>query len=212
MATFDTYSYYVTICYIGVYASIFIIAALFSVYDVYVNHSKPRTTRSTEEEEENLKPPSLQASTLQIEHAAIQQSTTHRQTDHPDRLCGDIGCFKFIKLFFKSLWIKKSIYFSLIPHLFDQGTDFGVIWMYYAAMRQHQGTGSDTSVNYAAIFWCSIAVIVIHKAISCCVIYALTESICSVILQLFDLMMVKAIYSNYKSKTNQPGNSQKLLQ
>eukprot|EP01083_Nonionella_stella_P066675 175808_1 len=210
MASIDTYSYYVTICYIGLYASIFILAALFSVYDVYVKHSKPMTTRSTEEEEENLKSSSLHTNTLQIEHADIQKSTTHSQRDHSDRFCGDIGCFKFLKLFFKSLWIKKSIYFSLIPHLFDQGTDFGVIWTYYAAMRQHHG--SDTSINYVAIFWCSITVIAIHKVISCSVIYALTESICSVILQFFDLMMVKAIYSNYKSKTNEPGNSQKLLQ
>eukprot|EP01083_Nonionella_stella_P278066 945484_1 len=79
-------------------------------------------------------------------------------------------------------------------------------------MQQQQVTGSETSINHAAIFWCSITVIVIHKVVSCSVIYALTTSIFSVILQFFDLMMVKAIYTNYKSKTNEPGNSQKLLQ
>eukprot|EP01083_Nonionella_stella_P295345 1003759_1 len=182
MTNIDTYSYYVTISYIALYALIVIIAALFSVYDVYTNHSKPH------------------------------QSTAHSQTKHRNQLCGDIGCFKFLKLFFKSLWIKKSIYFSLIPHLFDQGTDFGVIWKYYAEMRAQHGSESDPQINHAAIFWCSVAVIVAHKVISCSVIYALTESISSIILQFFDLMIVKAIYCNYKLKTNEPGNSQKLLQ
>eukprot|EP01083_Nonionella_stella_P006253 18194_1 len=206
MATFDTYSYYVTICYIGVYASIFIIAALFSAYDVYAKHSKPSkppTTLSTQpEQEEALKSPSLQTDIIQIEDLNDEQSPTQ--------------CCKFLKLFFKSLWVKKSIYLSLIPHLFDQGTDFGVIWKYYGDMQQQHSqpemAESDTTINYAAIFWCSTAVIVVHKVMSCSVIYALTESICSVILQFFDLMMVKAIYSNYKSETDEPGNSQKLLQ
>eukprot|EP01083_Nonionella_stella_P151083 482308_1 len=57
-----------------------------------------------------------------------------------------------------------------------------------------------------------IAVIVMHKIISCSVIYALSESLLNVTLQIFDLMMVKAVYLNYKLGTNEPGNSQRLLQ
>eukprot|EP01083_Nonionella_stella_P269466 911769_1 len=128
--------------------------------------------------------------------------------DNSKQKCCGIGCVNFLKVFGKSIATKKSVYLSLIPHLFDQGTDFGVIWQYYALSK----TDVSQNINYAAFFYCSIAVIIIHKLITCSVVWTLTESVRDVVLQVFDLMMVKAIYASYKSQTNEPGNAQKLLQ
>ena len=45
------------------------------------------------------------------------------------------SCFKIFKTFtkywLKSLWTKKKIYISIVPHIFDQATDAGVIYTYY---------------------------------------------------------------------------------
>ena len=37
----------------------------------------------------------------------------------------------FTKFWLKSLWCKKKVYISIVPHLFDQATDLGVIYTYY---------------------------------------------------------------------------------
>ena len=63
-----------------------------------------------------------------------------------------------------------------------------------------------------AIFSSSIAVIILHKVISCGAVYALTRNIKDVFLQFIDFMMIKAIYLNYKLNTEEPGNAQRYLQ
>eukprot|EP01083_Nonionella_stella_P054409 143604_1 len=128
-----------------------------------------------------------------------------------DKQSSSLTTAKLIKKWAKLIWIKKSVYISIIPHLFDQATDIGVIWHYYA-WTLVPGAQESKNVNFQALFISSLAVIVMHKIISCSVIYALSESFLNVTLQMFDLMMVKAVYLNYKLGTNEPGNSQRLLQ
>eukprot|EP01083_Nonionella_stella_P311787 1112881_1 len=99
--------------------------------------------------------------------------TKGKNNDDSKQKCCGIGCVKFLKIFGKSVAAKKSIYLSLIPHLFDQGTDFGVIWQYYALSK----TEVSPNINYSAFFYCSIAVISVHKLITCSVVWTLTESI-----------------------------------
>eukprot|EP01083_Nonionella_stella_P180127 641505_1 len=221
MSSLDTYSHYVTISYIAIYGSIFLFAAMYSAYDVYTTHSRHKGTKATSPDptphNEGSEP---EASPLNDEKESAQDSQTgtiaidcgdskDASTDASKQKCCGIGCINFLKMFYKSLAAKKSVYLSLIPHLFDQGTDFGVIWQYYVLWQTSQ---RNAHINYEAFFYCSIAVIIVHKLISCSVVYTLTQSICDVVLQIFDLMMVKAIYASYKSPTNDPGNSQKLLQ
>ena len=67
-------------------------------------------------------------------------------------------------------------------------------------------------INMEAVFISSIAVIVMHKLISCGAVYALTKNITDVFLQFIDFMMIKAVYLNYKLGTDEPGNAQRFLQ
>eukprot|EP01083_Nonionella_stella_P025420 69995_1 len=226
MSSLDTYSHYVTVSYIVIYGSIFLFVAVYSAYDVYITHGhvhqeKDGKTSSPDPEPHNDRT-SFEASPLNDEKESAEQSQTgtiaidcvdakDTNDDNSKHKCCGIGCVNFLKVFYKSLAAKKSIYLSLIPHLFDQGTDFGVIWQYYALWKS-DSSQTNVHINYASFFYCSISVIIIHKLVTCSVIFTLTQSICDVALQVFDLMMVKAIYASYKSQTNEPGNAQKLLQ
>eukprot|EP01084_Bolivina_argentea_P017570 32806_1 len=120
---------------------------------------------------------------------------------------------KFIKYWGKSLWTKKKIYISIVPHLFDQATDLGVIYTYYTIWNYpDQYKQENERIQMKAIFYSSIAVIIMHKTISCGAIYALTKNMFDVFLQFIDFMMIKAIYLNYKLDTKEPGNAQRYLQ
>ena len=63
-----------------------------------------------------------------------------------------------------------------------------------------------------AVFSVSIAVIILHKMVSCGAVYTLTKDMKNVFLQFIDFMMIKAIYLNYKLNTDEPGNAQRYLQ
>eukprot|EP01083_Nonionella_stella_P073054 197275_1 len=228
----DNYSQYVTISYIVIYGTIFLFVAVYSAYDVYITHHNEETTASSDLKphgkgdrgnKSDVSPPNDEQQPFQQSQTNIIDCGDDTETKHddivddhdsPSNKCCGIGCVKFLKVFYRSVAAKKSIYLSLIPHLFDQGTDFGVIWQYYALWQSDPPVAdlNNQPINYAAFFYCSIAVITVHKIVSCSVIFALTQSISNVILQVFDLMMVKAIYANYKLRTNEPGNAQKLLQ
>eukprot|EP01083_Nonionella_stella_P025419 69992_1 len=222
MSSHDTYSHYVTIFYIAIYGSIFLFVAAYSAYDVYIIHHHHTDKSTSISRDKPSRNEGHESSPLTDDKESSQQSQTNTidcddatetKNDDDTRKCCNIGCLKFLKVFYRSIASKKSIYLSLIPHLFDQGTDFGVIWQYYALWKSEASQDPNKEhTNYAAFFYCSIAVIIIHKIISCSVIFTLTQSICNVVLQVFDLMMVKAIYANYKLQTNEPGNAQKLLQ
>eukprot|EP01084_Bolivina_argentea_P078604 142649_1 len=129
----------------------------------------------------------------------------------------DVPCLKrwkrFGKIWAKSLWSKKSIYISVVPHLFDQATDIGVLYTYYEIWQKPSIYKEENEkIKMSAIFYSSIAVIILHKIISCGAIYGLTKRISDVFLQFIDVMMVKAIYVNYKLNTDQPGAAQRYLQ
>eukprot|EP01084_Bolivina_argentea_P250454 419604_1 len=179
MATADSVGFYIAFVYMTVYASVFLCASIYCSYEVRHQSTTDRN-KSTNT-----------SYTLPIE----------------DEIQKQMSKTKFIKLWLKSLWTKKSIYLALIPHLFDQATDFAVMWRYYELSQTN-----NKYINFSALFYSSVAAIIIHKIVSCSVIYSLTQSFPNVFLQLLDLMMVKAIWINYKLKTNEPGNSQRLLQ
>eukprot|EP01084_Bolivina_argentea_P307597 531696_1 len=110
------------------------------------------------------------------------------------------------KTWYKSVWKKKKIYFQLIPHFFDQATDLGVILEYWRLRND------DVGINTMYLFGTSIFVIVFHRIISSIAIYRLTNNKKFVLLQIFDLLMIQSIWTNYQLDTDEPSNSQRYLQ
>eukprot|EP01084_Bolivina_argentea_P189660 326125_1 len=116
-----------------------------------------------------------------------------------------------IKEWFHLLSEKRKVYLSLIPHIFDQATDYGVVYTYYSIWQEHEDSEmGDANPKY--FFYASLFVIIFHRAISSVAIYRLTQSWKDVILQSFDILMVKAIWLNYKLDKKEPVNPQRYLQ
>eukprot|EP01084_Bolivina_argentea_P005911 11172_1 len=77
---------------------------------------------------------------------------------------------QMMKMWAKSVWKKKSVYFQLIPHFFDQATDFGVIFEYWRLRND-----KELGINTMYLFVISIFVIVLHRIVSSLAIYRLTK-------------------------------------
>lgn len=107
---------------------------------------------------------------------------------------------------------KKDIYISILPHLFDQATDLGVIWQYYLLSYDAVNNQSIDPDDAKIYLFGSIGVIVFYRTISCIGLYHLNHNIVDVVLQIFELAMVKAIWVNYKVKRTKKANPQRLLQ
>eukprot|EP01084_Bolivina_argentea_P005912 11174_1 len=75
-----------------------------------------------------------------------------------------------IKQWGKCVWTKRKIYFQLIPHFFDQATDFGVIFEYWRLRND-----KELGINTMYLFVISIFVIVLHRIVSSLAIYRLTK-------------------------------------
>eukprot|EP01084_Bolivina_argentea_P050677 93204_1 len=181
----DSFSFYVSITYFSIYGVVFLITSIYCFREVY-NESRNRLLSDD--------------SNIISVNIKTELELPYKRTP-----------IKFFKAWLQSIWKKKSIYISIIPHLFDQATDVGVIYTYYELSKKH-GSENEWNVNFNALFISSLLVILMHKIISCGMIYSLTESFGDLLLQFLDLMMVKAVHTNYKLKLDEPGNAQRLLQ
>eukprot|EP01084_Bolivina_argentea_P032722 60588_1 len=114
-----------------------------------------------------------------------------------------LGCMDFIKLWGKDFWSKKKIFLAVIPHLVDQATDIGTIWTYYDSYQQNKAS--------QWFFITGIFIIMFQRVVSSATIYFITRSWRSTLLQMVDLLMVKAIYINYYFNLKEPGNPQRYL-
>eukprot|EP01084_Bolivina_argentea_P122265 216670_1 len=197
----------ISIIYFTIYALVFLIASIYSAYEVESKYHLIRTKNSNTSNTQKQ---------LQL-NVINNNKINHNQKPCKHNNYANMSCFKrtkkFVIYWVKSLWTKKSIYFSIIPHLFDQATDLGVVYKYYEIWKDPgQYENIHNTVNIKAIFFASIGIIILSKIISCGAIFVLTRKCTNVLLQFFDLMMVKAIYLNYKLDTNEPGNAQRYLQ
>eukprot|EP01084_Bolivina_argentea_P281979 482566_1 len=113
---------------------------------------------------------------------------------------------EIVKRWAKLLWQKKSVYFQLLPHFFDQATDFGVLVEYYSLRNV------DIGINTMHLFIISIFVIVLHRIITSMAIYKLTRNKTFVFYQLLDILVIRCIWTNYKLRSDQPSNAQRYLQ
>eukprot|EP01083_Nonionella_stella_P057275 150408_1 len=129
----------------------------------------------------------------------------HRKKDPKANIC------KLIKAWVISLWHKKKIYGELIPHFFDQATDFGVVYE-FASLYYDKDNEINTRVNTYYLFLLSISIILGHRVVSAVAVYNLTHNPMYSFYQLLDVLMIQCIYTNYKLGTNQPSNAQRYLQ
>ena len=159
-------------------------------------HTIEMTDQQTTDDNEERKHPDV--SDKQSQETQIRNDTESTQ----------FSACKLVKLWGELFWRKKKVYFQLLPHFFDQATDLGVIFEY----RKYSVSREDIGINANYLFWVSIFVIVFHRCISLIAIYRLTKKPLDVLLQLFDLLIVKCIWINYKYQTDEPSDSQKYLQ
>ena len=125
------------------------------------------------------------------------------------------SCFSFLKEWASLVNTKRKVYFGLIPHLFDQATDFGVIYDYYALWRaQETGEGGANAgtTSYRSFFFASLSVMILHRVISTVAIFRLTRKGWDAVLQMFDLMLVKAIGVNYTLGVDEKADPQRFLE
>eukprot|EP01083_Nonionella_stella_P303257 1049150_1 len=119
----------------------------------------------------------------------------------------DIGCKWYLTRWATLVYEKKKVYLQIIPHLFDQATDFMVIMQYY----QYKQDKTFTSINTNALFYLAISILIVHRVISCFGVYVLTHNLWNVTLQLFDVLLIRCVYINYKFNSTEPTNMQRYL-
>ena len=110
---------------------------------------------------------------------------------------------------------KNSVYLGLFPHLFDQATDAGVFYNFYALLSDEEsgkGNGNDGTTSYLSFFVASLGVMILHRIISTVAIYRLTRNWKDAVLQVFDMMLVKAIRVNYTLGIDEKANPQRFLE
>ena len=114
----------------------------------------------------------------------------------------------------KSVKSKRSCYFPLITHVFDQATDIGVIVEFYQLWQSEIKYGNDIciDVNGLYLFVLSIGCLFLYRIVSSLLVLYRTKSIARGVLQFFDVLLFDTIYINYKHDSSEPSNPQKWLQ
>eukprot|EP01084_Bolivina_argentea_P031597 58482_1 len=217
MSTPEQIAQNISIIYFVIYGFVFLIASIYSAYDVEHKHNLLFTTQQNKSNETKKDLDTAielnEVQNIDIKQNEVSNALKENQSDENNHKPCTKRFVKFVKYWIQSLWVKKSVYISIIPHLFDQATDFGVIYTYYVILQNPDSYPTENNnVNMEALFLSSVFIIVLHKIISCAAIFALTRKCGDLFLQLLDLMMVKAIYLNYKYNLNEPGNAQRFLQ
>ncbi len=106
------------------------------------------------------------------------------------------------------MWSKKKVYWGLVPHIFDQATDISVAVEYWLMYKNNENVGDLNPFHY---FVGTILFLFLHRLVSTLTLYYLTRNPFDALLQSFDLLLVKAIWTNYKLGSNEPSNIQRYL-
>ena len=122
----------------------------------------------------------------------------------------------FFKDWCKSMWHKKKIYWAILPHVFDQATDLGIIAVYYDAWRDYQDLTNEQreerTVNPFWFFLFGLIIIGFQRVVSSITIYFMTHNIKAAALQFLDLLIVKAIWVNYVLGLKESCNPQRYIE
>ena len=127
--------------------------------------------------------------------------------------------WKCIKILFHSTRKKKSCYFPIVSHIFDQITDVAVICEFYVLSTFESKYNTNRfdycgGVNTLYLFIASIVCLLCYRTISSVIIYQNTNhDIFRVVTQfLFECELFRCIYTNYICHSVEPSNPQRLLQ
>ena len=122
----------------------------------------------------------------------------------------DHNCCHYFKHWAWLTWEKRLIYIELIPHLFDQATDFGVVFQFYQYMQNDEDIREFVK-NPAYFFYLSISILIFHRIVSSFGVWLLTRNWLNVLLQLFDILMIRSVWTSYKLHQDEPSTSQRYL-
>eukprot|EP01083_Nonionella_stella_P070868 189892_1 len=156
-------------------------------------------------------------------HDIVHLHRKNVSADTSDRIKSDIDtnanlhtmtscqtCVWFLKHWGKLIYKKKKVYFSILPHIFDQATDVGVILQYHWYMKNDPHMQSNINIKYW--FYLSISILCIHRIVSCLAVWMNTRNLCNVLLQSLDLLIMRCIWTNYTLNTTERSTLQRLLE
>eukprot|EP01083_Nonionella_stella_P252787 870578_1 len=123
-----------------------------------------------------------------------------------------------IKAFFKKIWKMRSIYGSVLVHLYDTATDVGVMidW-WFLAQDEARGYNYE-SIDMATLFWASVAFLALYRIVSIIVVIISEDreefgSYClSVILSIFDMFILRTVYAAVDDDADEPKRKQRFIQ
>eukprot|EP01084_Bolivina_argentea_P117277 208295_1 len=201
-----TYSTLIAIIYSSVYGSVIIGTSIYCLLEeIAKRKSKKESTESIYKEIET------QIELNEIESKNVEEAnmeTANIEIDEREFAKKNDG--NLLKLWVKSVWSKKSIYWAVVPHIFDQATDFGLIYEYYQGTSWNKG--NDTVFDTKWFFIFSLFTIIFQRFVSTITIYTMTKNIKCTILQFLDLLIIKAIWVNYSLGLDEPCNPQRYIQ
>eukprot|EP01084_Bolivina_argentea_P001753 3241_1 len=208
------YGFIVTVLYASIYALMILITSI--VCAIKVRQIK----RNKKAKSKSLPTDTIKdIETAQYETDEKTQYTKDETNDRTDTTAVSAQqknekCYDPIKQWFSLVKEKRKVYLSLVPHIFDQATDYGVIFTYYSLWKDIEKSGDDEigDANPKIFFYASIFVIILHRILSVIAIYKLTRNWKDVLMQCFDILIAKAIWVNYKLNKREPSNPQRYLQ
>lgn len=123
-------------------------------------------------------------------------------------ICIDWTLGKFAR-FCKDLWTKQKCFVPVIANIFDQSSDIGFILGMYNLMRQEMNGQDCPDVNATYLFVLSVAIFSFYRIVSGVMVFIGTKNGLFGFGQfLFEYMLYRAIWVNYKMKCTKPCSPQ----
>eukprot|EP01083_Nonionella_stella_P064383 167718_1 len=124
------------------------------------------------------------------------------------------SCTDAIRLWFKAIYNKRSCYYPVFTHIFDQASDYIVVCEFYFLWQEEEKHGPNycNGLDMKAMFFSSILILILYRVLTSIFIFKYTRSLVKIILQWFDLEFVFVIWLNWKRKRSSPNTVQRWLQ
>eukprot|EP01083_Nonionella_stella_P018121 50662_1 len=137
---------------------------------------------------------------------------TLQKTKEEEKKC--CNC-KIFRSWITTVWKMKSIYLSALVHIYDIGTDVGIIVDWGLQMNQENNGGPKHDVrgiDMEGLFAASILAFFLYRFISAYFVYEFTGKLSRACIQWFDLEIYRAIYITHTLEREEAGNLQRWLQ
>ena len=113
----------------------------------------------------------------------------------------------------KDLRSKKKCFFPVIANIFDQSSDIGFIFGMYGLMIDKSDHCQNININPVYLFLFSLYFLLFYRTTSAIMVFIGTRNIWYSIGQfLFEYMLYRAIYVNYRLKCESPSSPQQWIQ